>query len=189
MQMGDGRMISKPGSAAEVNPYASPTIPDPVDPQREAGIGAWRDGKSLVIHPAAALPMICLKSGAPATHVIPVQVPWCPPGFLVRMPTLELRLPLCDWRHLMYKKGGRLFYMIAGLATLPIPLLLLFVPVESRFFGYFIGTNLVVILSCVLLAADSRRMLVFEKFKGDYFWFSGAHPSFLAHLPPWPYGP
>src|SRR5687768_15699954 len=90
----------------DINAYASPTVPDPQDPLREAGIGAWRDGKSLVMHPAASLPMVCLKSGEPATHVIPLRVKWSPQGFVIWIPTLELRAPLCHWRLLMYKNGA-----------------------------------------------------------------------------------
>jgi hypothetical protein len=41
---------------------------------------------------------------------------------------------------------------------------------------------------CVILGFTFMRPIEFVRARGDYFWFSGAHPDFLAHLPTWRHG-
>jgi hypothetical protein len=59
------------------NPYAPPSIPQPMEmaPTTYQG-GVWRQGSILVMHKMAPLPPICLKSGQPANQWLKQNMSW-----------------------------------------------------------------------------------------------------------------
>ena len=70
---------------------------------------------------------------------------------------------------------------------LVIPLFF-FLPLGSRLVSGIFFVAVVVMIASLVSAVDCRNILVFQKTRGGYFWLREAHPSFLRHLPPWPYG-
>jgi hypothetical protein len=83
---------------AEINPYAPSAIPEPMVQRADRGIGVWRDGSDLVMHPQAELPRFCLLTGEKARYGYLVKIAWgYPLGFSQR--TLGLYVPLSEKVH------------------------------------------------------------------------------------------
>jgi hypothetical protein len=86
-------MTAKQPSLPEVNPYQAPaTICDAVDEQGP-GVGVWRDGDLLVMHPQAVHPPFCIESGEPASMRRKFALLWSYPMDWSKR-KLYLQLPL-----------------------------------------------------------------------------------------------
>src|SRR5689334_6403175 len=93
---------------SEINPYASPQGPPGYDADAFAGIGAWRDGDSLVLHRSATLPPVCIETGQPARQWRRFGLLWSYPiDWSTRR--LWLQLPLCDREYRRHINRRRLF--------------------------------------------------------------------------------
>lgn len=171
---------------ADVNPYASPSVPDPLLPDRPPAGGAWRDGQMLVVHrQGAALPHICLLTSQPAAVRRWVSIRWSYPiDYSMRETAIEVALSTAanqsnqrrsiagGWAILLSAAGAvTLIFAKIYVPDLPFDWLLLPVAVVG-------ATGLVV--------AHYSRLLRFQKARGDYLWLHGAHQQFLEHLPTWP---
>ena len=179
------RMASREG---ELNPYASPVIPDPPLPFAEAGVGAWRDGNLLVIHREAPLPAICIRSGRPADKRCPLKIKWSY-GFGQPRRRMTMEVPLSrDWVF-WHQRGPAIMFTAAVLLALAMIGTLIVANVlasDTVFVLMFaLGTPAAV---CVLMGITFMRLLEFVRVKGDYFWFSGANKKFLEQLPTWRFG-
>lgn len=178
----------------EINPYAPPRVFDPpVKP--DPGVGVWRDGNLLVVHRDALLPPVCVKSGQPAAEWVEVPVSFVDFSTLSRI-KFTLRAPLSARSMWWRSNGPRISLVVAAIAFACVPLLLSLVqsayeppyrtPLLERPYGSVLVGAVAVGLIAVLHALSYWRLLEFQRFQRDYFWFTGAHRRFLEQLPPWP---
>jgi hypothetical protein len=179
---------------ADINPYAPPSIPDPLL-KPNPGIGVWRDGYLLVVHRDAALPSLCVKTGLPAAEWIEVPVGFFDFSSLSRI-RFTLRAPLSARAVWWRRVGPRIALVVAAVAFACVPLVLCLAPHSGRVyfldsFGntsdrLMIFTAAIVGLIACLFALSGWRLLEFHRHQRGYFWFTGARGRFLDHLPRWP---
>ncbi len=169
----------------DINPYAPPSVPDPLLADRGPS-GAWRDGKYLVVHRSGgALPHICLLTGLPAEMRLPVQIRWSyPVDFSMRDTKLEIGLTIEASR-----KNGRYgnFGCAANiLSVVGVIVLVAFGPVlwGPLTFVMFVAIGLSAASGAII--AHYTQFLRFSKARGEYIWLRGAGPRFLEQLPVWP---
>jgi hypothetical protein len=180
-------------STADINPYAPPSIPDPLL-KPDPGIGVWRDGSLLVVHRDAMLPPICVKTGLPAAEWIGVPVAFFDFSTLSRI-RFTLRAPLSAravwWRRI----GPRIALAVAAVAFACVPLAIWLAPRVGQpgraTYGFpfdrpLIFVAAVVGLIAVFMALGGWRLLELHRHQRGYFWFTGARGKFLDYLPRWP---
>jgi hypothetical protein len=191
---------------SQLNPYAAPQVANPfavgAEPKVVGFPGLWRQGNLLVLHKAAPLPDICLKSNLPASRRLKRNLQWHHPAvYLALLVNLivyvvvamivqkraTLFIPLTEeWfarrkRRLLIAWGS--FLLCLGMIVLGIVLavneqdwgLLLFL-------GGLIGGAVVGIaglLSCRLIAPT--------RITDEYVWVKGVHSDYLDRLAIWPY--
>jgi hypothetical protein len=173
-------------SSGEINPYASPQVPDPRKAYADAGIGVWRDGELVVMHERSVLPAFCVKTGRPTLG-----------GATVEMYRMELssiprriRIPLASrWRIWPVR-------FIEQAAPLGLGLMfgtLLTALVIRRATGWEIemyaavaaGAAFILLVACGMLFGEPLHCVRSE---GSYVWLQGADRRYLDRLPEWPYG-
>ena len=170
-------------STADINPYAPPRVLDPpvkVDP----GVGVWLDGELLVIHRAAVLPPVCVKSGGPATMWIDLPIDLTLLSMLAQG-RLTVRVPLSERGDWVRRYGLRIWLGITGIAMAAlIPLYFL----NPLVFEVLALIDILIGLIALLSALKYHQLLACCRAQRDYLWFAGADRRFLAQLPPWPGG-
>jgi hypothetical protein len=168
----------------EINPYAPSAIPEPLARPADRGIGVWRDGSEIVIHPQAELPRFCLVTGEKARYGYPLRIVWGYPP--VAMRSLNLIAPLSDRVHQLCRRRRRQailgFLTAVVLAGLAI--------VSYRFVGLVgmmlsLGQLLVVVPVSLYFHAQYSQFLYLSSVEGNYLRLKGADHRFLAKLPPW----
>ena len=172
----------------ELNPYASPIIPDPPLPFAEAGVGVWSDGNMLVIHREAPLPPICIRSGKPADEWVPLKIKWSY-GFGQPRLRMTMQVPLTRQWVYWHTRGPLIMFALAtvlGLGAV-LSMLLQFNLSEGATAVLLIALGMTA-FTFVLIGISFMRLLEFVRVKGNYFWFRGAHRKFLDQLPPWQFG-
>jgi hypothetical protein len=169
----------------EINPYAPSAIPEPLVRPVDRGIGVWRDGMEIVMHPQAELPRVCLVTGRPARYGYLVRIPWNRP-YDVRARTLRLYVPLAaEVHHLCQRRrwsaigGFATAAVVAGLAMyrhdltgpagISVALLALVIVGVAAFYFY----------------VQYSQFLYFGSVEGDYLRLRGADLRFLDKLPEW----
>ncbi len=69
---------------SQLNPYAAPQVANPfavgAEPKVVGFPGLWRQGNLLVLHKAAPLPDICVKSNLPASRRLKRNLQWHHPA-------------------------------------------------------------------------------------------------------------
>jgi hypothetical protein len=169
----------------EINPYAPSAIPQPTVRLTERGIGAWRDGLEIVMHPQAALPRYCLVTGRPARCGYLVKIAWSyPVDYQWR--TLRLYVPLAaEVHHLCRRRrwtaiGSFLAAaVVAGLAMVRHDL------TGPAGITLALGALAVVGLASFYFYVQYSQLLYFVSMEGEYFRMRGADPRFLDRLPEW----
>lgn len=169
----------------EINPYAPSAIAEPLVRGADRGIGVWRDGMEIVMHPQAELPRICLVTGRPARYGYLVKIPWNKP-FDVRARTFRMYVPLAAEVHRLCQRRRRMavgyFVAAAGVTGLAL------------YRHDAVGPEGVALAFCLLLAVavaafyfyvQYSQFLYFGSVEGDYLRLRGADPRFLDKLPPW----
>lgn len=189
--------------ADELNPYATPVEVGYRPPQSPVAdspfAGLWRQGDLLVMHKAAPLPDICLKSNEPATERLKRKLSWHHPAIylvilahiliylviaLIVRKTATIYIPLTeDW----YRRRQR--RMLFSWSTVVLSLVL------GVLSGYFADTHQLAplgILAAIVLGLGgaiygtvSCRLVVPKRMTDDYIWLKGVHHDFLARLEPW----
>ena len=175
-------------TTADINPYAPPQVDDR---QMPLGVGAWRDGEFLVLHPRAELPRFCVETGDAAAGTRDYPVVWKPPGSLLSS-SAHFAMPLRRDRLYAFARLRRM--SIIGLLLAVCAIALTFVWPLADVVGDWIlrFAPLVIMLGLVgmaiwyaaVRAVTSPLEVVYSR--GDYLWLRGAHTTFLARLPPWP---
>jgi hypothetical protein len=178
-------------ATAEINPYASPAVADRLMELDEAGIGVWRDGHLLVLHKAADLPAVCVRTGLPASRLVPLRVAWFRSAWQLRLEHLPMKVPMCS-RWAFYSIVGRRTLMALGLTIAGALGALCVVaqgsPATVQAFRLGAFGGLAFVFGALLGAVALGEPLQFVRARGNYLWFRGAHQRFLQHLPEWTYG-
>ena len=190
----------------DVNPYASPQSYDAVPLVVESEPiynGLFRKGAVLVMHKRATLPNRCIKSNEPAVGWLKRNLSWHHPAVFVALLAnllVYIILAMClrkqatiyiGLSEVWFRKrrqatwiGWLLF--LGGIAGL--------VPAIAYADTYFlaglgIGLCPLAALGGAIYGLLAARLVWPERISDDYVWLKGAHPEFLASLPPWPYHP
>jgi len=172
--------------ADELNPYASPSEPGGYDSRSQAGVGAWRDGDLLVIHPAATLPRYCVKTGEPADGTIEVVIHR---SFVIdslsRRLALDVPISHTGHRQLWKQRRSGCLTTIVGVGVLVGSASILSNDVVANGIRY-----IALLITCVAAAGMVLRWqpLQYVRARSPYFWLRGADKRFLARLPPWTSG-
>ena len=170
---------------SEINPYAPPSVPDPLLADRGPS-GAWRDGKYLVVHRSGgALPYICLWTGRPAEMRVPVLIRWSYPiDYSMRQTTVDIGLTVEASRK--YGRYGRLGCAANILSVLGVVVLVSLGPVlwGQLMFVILLAMGISVAIGSII--SHYSQHLRFSKARGEYIWLRGAGPRFLEQLPVWP---
>jgi hypothetical protein len=173
-------------SPGEINPYASPQVPDARIAYADAGIGVWRDGELTVMHELAVLPPFCVKTGQPTSKRATVQI------FRMELSSAPRRMavPLASWWRVasVWCKDwlgcsgfALIFFAIA--ATVWI----------ERWTGWDdLEVNAVLVAGAVFFGMVAWGLLFGDpvdcvRSEGSYLWLRGADRRFLNRLPEWPY--
>lgn len=149
---------------------------------------AWRDGKRLVMAENEELPKICLMSGS-VEDLIPTYI--VPPSSFFRFSLVTLSNPFLKiyfskrwlrerWTDL---RGSMQIGRIVG-ATL-VTLGILFVPILGCMGAVLIVPGVLIVFREMIRRDDALPVLTIAKVRNGYIWLNGAHPDFLAKLPPW----
>jgi hypothetical protein len=168
----------------DVSPYASPTIPDPLRPE-PAGVGVWRDGDCIVLHPAAELPRLCIATGRPARFGQFLDI-YCSQSFRLDTRKLTVCIPLSDH---VYRACRRRRWAAIGCAALLIALTLLAVVFSEQ-----VGWRPAYVLAIATGVGGTIFMFVYSQYSqflhcvgtlGEYVVLRGADERYLRHLPVW----
>ena len=165
----------------DINPYAPPRVLDP-PAKMDPGVGVWRDGELLVMHRAAVLPPVCVKSGRPATMWTDLIVDLTLLSMLAKG-RLTVRVPLSDRAVWVRRYGPRFWLGIASVALAGLIPLYFLSPIAFEVLALI---DVLVGLIALLSALKYYQLLTCIRAQGDYLWFAAAHRRFLAKLPPWP---
>ena len=198
--------MSNPASEP-LNPYAAPQIAGGYAPVPfESGFdGLWRQGNVLVMHKQAPLPPICLKSGQPATQWLRRKLIWHPPWvaltvliaipvyivvalILTKRATIVIGLTeewaARRWRRILIAVG----LFVTGVAMVVAAFWLGSQGGESEVWFVLLPPGIVCALAAAAYGQYACRLVWPQRITDQYVWLKGVHPSFLEHLPPWPYG-
>ena len=175
-------------STADINPYAPPQVDDR---QMPLGVGAWRDGELLVLHPRADLPRFCVETGEAAAGTRDYPVVWKRPGSLLSS-SAHFAMPLRRDRLYAFARLRR--KSIIGILLAACAIATTYVWPMADVLGDSIllfapGVILLGLAGIALwfaAASAITKPLEVVYSKGDYLWLRGAHVAFLARLPPWP---
>ena len=190
--------------ADEVNPYAAPQQPQGYTPggaysNQPLFAGLWRQGNVLVMHKAAPLPDICLKSNGKATRRLPRSLSWHHPAIfilvvispiiyiivaLVVRKTATIQLPLTD----EWYARRRWRMLIAW--SLVLTCILLFVVGGAFAEQLAIAPWLMVgsvfgLLGAAIYGLVACRLVTPQRINDQYIWLKGVHPDFLNRLEVW----
>jgi len=189
--------------ADQVNPYAAPQEPQPYAPgaihQQPLFAGLWRQGNVLVMHKAAPLPDICLKSNGKATRRLPRSLSWHHPAIfilvvispliyiivaLIVRKTATIQLPLTDeW----YARRRWRMLIAWSLALACIPLFILSCALVEHYdaAGLLMAGSIFGVLGAAIYGLLACRLVTPERITDQYIWLKGVHPEFLNRLEVW----
>jgi|GEM_PF-3707632 hypothetical protein len=168
-----------------INPYAPSAIPQPLVPLADRGVGVWRDGADIVMHPQATLPRFCVVSGEPARFGYFVRIAWSRP-FDITPRTLGLYVPLSAQVHYLCRK--RRWQAGGGFLAVCAPLALAVYRCDIAGAGGIAicaGILLVAALGAFYVYVQYSQFLYFASLEGDYLRLRGADERFLRRLPEW----
>jgi hypothetical protein len=195
------------GGMSEVNPYASPRSLDdyPVVLIAEAvDSGLYRKGRLLVMHKQAVLPDVCIKSNQPAHgRRLKRKLSWHHPAIYL---ALVAGVPIFVILALVLRKQATIYTglsepwfrkrrwaIFGGWASFLIGLALIIGAAVSAdrhpTAALAIPVGVVVMLGGMIYGSVVARIVSPKRITDDYVWLAGAHPDFLADLPPWPSTP
>jgi hypothetical protein len=168
-----------------INPYQSPSVPDPPLTPPARGVGVWRDGDQIVMHPQATLPRFCVVTGEPARFGYYLEIAWSYP-LDVTTRTLALYVPLsaevhqlCRSRRRMALGGFLAAALAAGLALYRSDL--------AGAGGICVALAILGVVGLVAfyVYVQYSQFLYFAGLDGEYFRLKGADRRFLDRLPDW----
>jgi hypothetical protein len=160
-------------------------VPDSLVTPPARGVGVWRDGEQIVMHPEATLPRLCVVTGEPARFGYYLEIAWSYP-LDVTTRTLALYVPLNAEVHYLCRLRRRMaiggFLAAAGAAGVAM--------YRSDLAGTGGVCVALAILGVVGLVAfyvyvQYSQFLYFAGLEGEYFRLKGADRRFLDRLPQW----
>lgn len=184
----------------QFNPYAAPTMPQPMQAAGNYQGGVWRKGNVLVLHQRAQLPQICVKSGTPATTWLKRDLSWHHPlcylallGGLIPFVVIALivtkkatvHVGLCEEWAARRKRWLTIGWSTAllGVALLIGGIVLAANEFQMGIIGVPIG--IVVMLIGGIAGSIGSRIVTPKKITDEYVWMKGVHPDVLNLFPEW----
>jgi hypothetical protein len=169
----------------DINPYAPSAIPQPIVTLADRGIGVWRDGNEIVIHPRAELPRYCIVTGEPARFGYYLRIAWSRP-FDLTPRSLGLYVPLSAAVHkLCRRRRWQAIGSFLGAAALAALALVRYDMAGGGGIALSLGLFLVVGLGAFYFYVQYSQFLYFSALNGDYLRLKGADVRFLRRLPEW----
>jgi hypothetical protein len=184
----------------QFNPYAAPTMPQPMQHVPNYQGGVWRKGNVLVMHQRAQLPQICVKSGMPATTWLKRDMSWFHPACYLAL--LGGLIPLLIVALIVTKKATvhvglseewaarRKRWLTIGWCTAGLGLAMLIGgivlaanDIEMGIIGVPLG--IVVMLGGGIAGSIGSRIVTPKKITDEYVWMKGVHPDVLNMFPEW----
>lgn len=185
----------------QFNPYAAPTVPQPMQPAANYQGGVWRKGNVLVMHQRAQLPAVCVKSGLPATTWLKREMSWYHP--LCYLALLGGLIPFVVIALIVQKKATvhvglceewaarRKRWLFIGWTTALLGLALLVggctiaANNERELGAFFLGVpvGIVVMLIGGVAGSIGSRIVTPKKITDEYVWIKGVHPNMLDMFP------
>lgn len=201
-------MEANPFGDQAVNPYAAPaTAYSMAQPEYSGGVFRL-PGNRLVLHRQAALPGLCIKTGAPAETFVKKTLYWHHPALvlLVIFPglliyaivALIVRKSMTFSFPITYQARGKLRMRIAiGAVCLILSFVAMFGGLAMSgqqnggdgiyaMFGV-LGFFALLITSIVFFFLG--RLVTPTRITDQFTIVKGVSPAYLAKLPDWPYGP
>jgi hypothetical protein len=190
--------------AEQLNPYAAPQLPAGYQPVPAAGgqlAGLWRQGNILVMHKAAPLPDICVKSNQPAQRRLKRNLHWHHPALalliligilvyvvvaLILTKRATIMLPLTEeW----YARRQRrlLIAWSWGLVSLALIVggIALAIQTDRGEFGLAALAGFISGLAALIYGQYACSLVRPKRMTDQYIWLVGAHPDFLNRLEAW----
>lgn len=179
------------------NPYRSPVIPAEAVAQEWPPTGVFCDGPYLVLHHAAALPPLCVKTGRSAELQQPFElVGGLPNDDSVQAtrhkwlagPVYEIVLPLSHQalhRARLAQRAGLGVGLISLVGLVFTVLLYAWVLQSGLATAVHVGLLLGFVGSAALLG-EAQQHLHLECVARGYFWISKVPRAYLRQLPVWP---
>ena len=172
------------------NPYQAPAVPDATVKYPQMGIGVWCDGRNIVMHESAELPMVCIKSGEPAACSKGIKAVWTVSrgSFEIAYPVLTV--PLAHkWRRVAveFRNNLGVLFPVIGLPTFGIVCLINTLLNWSWESVEVWGATLSVVIFVLVggWACIYGETLEHIRSEGQYHWLRGADKRFLKLLPKW----
>jgi hypothetical protein len=167
-----------------VNPYAPSAIPEPLVPNHH-GIGVWRDGLEIVLHPQATLPRHCIVTGEPARFGYYLKIAWRR-RFDLTPRTLGLYIPLSAEVHFLCRKRRWQAIGIVLAACSLLALSLLYYDIAgSRGLSASLAILFVVAIAAWYVYVQYSQFLYFTSLEDECLRLKGADERFLRRLPEW----
>jgi hypothetical protein len=182
--------LTAAGSAADVNPYAASAVAEPLVPSADVlGIGAWRDGDYLVLHPRAELPRLCVFTGLLASRQRIIKLQWDQRLFSSK--SLRLAIPVSD-RWVRFDRlrwwGGHAAGLAAIAGSYWFVRLGQLQSVAGWDFPFALVGSIALAIGLAIYTQFSEQSCGVARARGDYLWIGGPSRAFLTQLPPWPEG-
>jgi hypothetical protein len=182
--------LTAAGSAADVNPYAASAVAEPLVPSADVlGIGAWRDGDYLVLHPRAELPRLCVFTGLLASRQRIIKLQWDQRLFSSK--SLRLAIPVSD-RWVRFDRlrwwGGHAAGLAAIAGSYWFVRLGQLQSVAGWDFPFALVGSIALAIGLAIYTQFSEQSCGVARARGDYLWIGGPSGAYLAQLPTWPEG-
>jgi hypothetical protein len=154
-------------------------------PRSERGVGVWRDGAEIIIHPSAALPRFCVVSGEAARFGYYLSIAWSRP-FDLTPRTLGLYIPLSAQVHYLCcrRRWQAIGTTLAAVALTALALIRHDLAGASGIAASF-GLLIVLGLLSSYFYVQYTQFLYFSRLEGEYLRLRGADERFLRRLPEW----
>jgi hypothetical protein len=188
------------------NPYAAPQGMSPFGEmvslhQDGEATGLWREGDVLVMHKAAPLPDVCVKSNEPATRRLKRTMYWHHPAVFFALlanfvfyailamclrKKAVIHIPMTDaW----FARRRRRMLLAWGLFGIGLLALVGAIGLADQHDAALLLLPLAAVIWIVaaFVGALGARMVYPKRITDQYVWIKGVHPSYLDRLPVWPY--
>jgi DNA-directed RNA polymerase subunit M/transcription elongation factor TFIIS len=171
-----------------------------VGPDSRPGHGLWRQGNQLVMTKDAQLPYVCIKTNRPADAWMRRNLYWHRPWIyllillsvwmyiivaLIVRQSAKIQVPLCRERiaRRRWTIAAAWLAVVGGIVMMIIG----FASGNNRPSDGLVALILIgvfVSLAGAIAGAVLARIVVPARITKEYVWLKGAHPDYLASLPP-----
>jgi len=178
----------------------------PAKPVEQSSGGIWSDGKMLVVHKQAKLPLICVKTNEPAEKTIQRTFYWHSPlvyflillniiiyfiGAMLTRKSHKLGVPISQDIASRRTKSVLLCWLFAMLSIGLIVFGFYMVSIGNSNFNSTVGIcsvigGFVTLIASAVIGSRKASILVAKKITDHATWFKGANPEFVRRFPPIP---